>query len=174
MKNRIVVVGGGSGGTIVANRLADKLGPEIDDGDLEIMVINETADQIYKPLTLYIPFGKNEASQAKRPIRQLLSFRVDFIQDRATNLDPESGEIRLGSGRKISYDYLVLATGSKLAPERTPGLSQAGHQFYDIPGSEKLRDEMASFTGGKLVVSVIGEPHMCPVAPLEFSFLSDN
>ncbi len=174
MKQRILVVGGGSGGTIVANRLAGHLSSEIRSGDVEVVVINETSYQLYKPLTLYMAFGQNEESEAKRPVRDLLNKDVCFIQDRGVNLDLDSKELELASGKSLSYDYLVLATGSKLAPNRVPGLKEGGHHFYGPKGSNELREELAEFEAGHLVVSVVGVPHMCPVAPMEFSFIADN
>jgi len=174
MSTKICVVGGGSGGTIVANRLAEKLRPELESGKAEVTVLNETSHQLYKPATLYMAFGKSEISEVKRPVRDLLDPRVDFRQEKAVRLDPDSKELQLKSGETCSYDYLVLTTGSKLDMAEIPGLKEAGHHFYGPEGSEELREELAKFKSGHLVVSVIGVPHMCPVAPLEFSFLADD
>lgn len=174
MKRRIIVVGGGSGGTIVANRLAGHLSSEIRSQAVEVTVVNETSYQLYKPLTLYMAFGKNEESEAERPVRELLNEDLPFIQDRGVGLDLGSKELELASGSSLSYDYLVLATGSKLALGRVPGLKESSHHFYGPKGSIKLREELAEFEEGHLVVSVVGVPHMCPVAPMEFSFIADS
>jgi sulfide:quinone oxidoreductase len=74
----------------------------------------------------------------------------------------------------LSYDYLVLATGSTLAPDEIPGLAEGGHDYYSESGAETLREELLSFTEGHIVLSVIGTPHMCPAAPLEFVFMADD
>lgn len=174
MSTKILVVGGGSGGTIVANRLAEKLRPELESGEAEVTVFNETPYQLYKPATLYMAFGRSEISEVKRPVKDLLDPRVDFRQEKAINLDPDNKKLQLETGKEHNYDYLVLTTGSKLDMGGVPGLKEAGHHFYGPDGSEELREELANFKSGHIVVSVIGVPHMCPVAPMEFTFLADD
>ena len=174
MSTKICVVGGGSGGTIVANRLAEKLRLELESGEAEIIVLNDKPEQIYKPATLYMAFGRSELSEVKRPVEDLLDPRVDFRQKKAVSIDPESKQLGLESGETCNYDYAVLTTGSKLDMSGVPGLEEAGHHFYGPDGSEELREELANFESGHLVVSVMGVPHMCPVAPMEFSFLADD
>ena len=174
MKTKIVVVGGGAGGTIVANRLAEKLRPELDSGEAEVLVVNESPEQLYKPATLYVAFGKTEPSNARRPIRDLLDPRVKFRETKALKLNKEDSRLKFSDGTETRYDYLVLATGSRLDMGGIPGLKEAGHHFYGPEGAENLREELAGFDSGHLVVSVIGVPHMCPVAPLEFTLLADN
>lgn len=174
MSTKIVVVGGGSGGTIVANRLAEKLRPELESGEAEVLVLNETPYQFYKPATLYMAFGRSEISEVKRPVNDLLDPRVNFRQEKAVGLNPDAKNLQLKNGDQLNYDYLVLTTGSKLDMGEVPGLKEAGHHFYGPEGSENLREELATFKSGHLVISVIGVPHMCPVAPMEFSFLADD
>lgn len=174
MSTKICVVGGGSGGTIVANRLADNLRPELEDGEVEVVVLNDTSYQLYRPATLYMAFGRSEVSEVKRPVEDLLDPRVKFRQKKAISIEPETKTLDLASGETCDYDYAVLTTGSKLAMGEVPGLKEAGHHFYGPEGSEELREELANFDSGRIVVSVIGVPHMCPVAPMEFSFLADD
>lgn len=174
MSTKICVVGGGSGGTIVANRLADNLRPELEAGDVEVVVLNDTSYQLYRPATLYMAFGRSEVSEVKRPVEDLLDPRVKFRQKKAVSIDPDTKTLDLASGETCNYDYAVLTTGSKLAMDEVPGLKEAGHHFYGPEGSEELREKLANFDSGRIVVSVIGVPHMCPVAPMEFSFLADD
>ena len=174
MSTKICVVGGGSGGTIVANRLADNLRPELESGEVEVVVLNDTPYQLYKPATLYMAFGRSEVSEVKRPVEELLNPRVKFRQKKAVSINPEDKTLDLASGETCNYDYVVLTTGSKLAMDDVPGLKEAGHHFYGPEGSTELREELANFEAGKIVVSVIGVPHMCPVAPMEFAFLADD
>ncbi|MFB6155856.1 MAG: NAD(P)/FAD-dependent oxidoreductase [Haloferacaceae archaeon] len=175
MTERIVIVGGGTGGTVLANRLGDKLGDEIDAGDVEVVLVNETEDHVYKPVYLYVAFGKREAADAKRPLRDLLDPRVDLRIDRVVDIDTDGKSVSLeADGGSLSYDHLVVATGARVTPEETPGLVEAGHQFYNAEGAAKLRDALADFEEGHLVLSVIGTPHMCPAAPLEFVFMADE
>jgi sulfide:quinone oxidoreductase len=175
MTERIVIVGGGTGGTVLANRLADKLADEIDAGDAEVVLVNETEDHVYKPVFLYVAFGKREAADARRPLRDLLDPRVTLRTDRVTDIDTEGKTVSLrDDGGDLSYDHLVVATGARVTPDETPGLVEAGHQFYNAEGAERLREELADFEEGHLVLSVIGTPHMCPAAPLEFVLMADE
>jgi len=172
MTQRIVIVGGGTGGAVLANRLADKL--DLENGEAEIVVINDGPDHVYKPTFLYIPFGKRTVEDASQPLVDLLDRRVDLVIDRVEAIDTSSKQLTMATGDPMPYDYLVLATGSKLAPEEVPGLKEGGHHFYDPEGAARLRDALAEFESGHLVLSVIGVPHMCPAAPLEFVFMADE
>ena len=174
MTERIVIVGGGTGGTVLANRLTDDLAPEIDAGDVEVALINDTPEQTYKPVFLYVAFGRKELAEARRPIVDLIDTdRVDLRIDRVTGLDVDTRRVSLESGADLQYDHLVLATGANLVPEEVPGLMEGGHHFYGPEGAEKLRDALADFEEGHLVLSVIGVPHMCPAAPVEFVLMAD-
>jgi sulfide:quinone oxidoreductase len=175
MTERIIVVGGGTGGTVLANDLADRLGAEIDAGDVEVTLVNDGPDHVYKPVWLYVPFGQREPEDGRRRLRELVDDRVAVRVDRVTDIDTEAGQVRYHEAPEpIDYDYLVLATGSTLAPAEIPGLAEGGHDYYSESGAEALREELLSFTEGHLVLSVVGTPHMCPAAPLEFVFMADD
>ena len=174
MTERIVIVGGGTGGTVLANRLADRLEVELDHGDVEIVLVNDGEKQYYKPAYLYVPFGKKTVSDATKPIADLLPRSVDFRVDRVTSVDTDRKRVRLAAGGGLAYDHLVLATGATLDVEDVPGLRDGGHYFYDPAGAERLQDELAAFREGHLVLSVIGVPHMCPAAPVEFVLMVDD
>jgi sulfide:quinone oxidoreductase len=175
MTDHVVIVGGGTGGTVLANDLADRLGSEIDAGDVEVTLVNDGPDHVYKPVWLYVPFGQREPDDGRRPLADLVDDRVDVRIDRVTEIDTDAKRLQYRDGDgPVSYDYLVLATGSRLAPEEIPGLAEGGHDYYSESGAEALREELLSFTEGHLVLSVIGSPHMCPAAPLEFVFMADD
>ena len=175
MTDRIAILGGGTGGTVLANNLAERLGPEIDAGDVEVTLINDDPDHVYKPVWLYIPFGKREPDDARRPLRSLVDDRITLTIDRVTAIDTDGKQLELREETgSLAYDYLVVATGSTLAPTEIPGLDEGGHDYYSESGSLALRDDLLSMTEGHLVLSVIGTPHMCPAAPLEFVFMADD
>ena len=174
MTERIVIVGGGTGGSVLANDLADRLEPELDAGDAEVTLVNDGPEQVYKPVWLYVPFGQREPADGRRRLDELVDDAVDLRIDRVTDIDTEAKRLALDGGPSMEYDYLVLATGSTLAPERIPGLAEGGHDYYSEAGATELREELLSFTEGELVLSVIGTPHMCPAAPLEFVFMADD
>ena len=174
MTDHIVILGGGTGGAVLANDLADRLDAELEADEVRVTLVNDGPDHVYKPVWLYVPFGEREPADGRRPLDELVDDRIDLRIDRVTDIDTDSQRLRMRDKTSLSYDYLVLATGSTLAPEEIPGLDEGGHDYYSESGAETLREELLSFTEGHLVLSVIGTPHMCPAAPLEFVFMADD
>ncbi|WP_137284236.1 NAD(P)/FAD-dependent oxidoreductase [Halorussus salinisoli] len=174
MTETIVVVGGGTGGTVLANRLAEDLASEIDAGEVAVKLVTDDPNHTYKPTFLYVAFGEREVADARRPLSELLDDRVDLHVDRVVDVDAEAKRIERRDGKRLGYDHLAIATGASVVPEETPGLKEGGHHFYNPDGTETLRAELASFEEGHLVLSVVGTPHMCPAAPLEFVFMADD
>jgi len=175
MTDHIVVLGGGTGGTVLANDLADRLEPELDADDVRVTLVNDDPEHVYKPVWLYVPFGQREPADGRRPLDELVDDAVDLRIGRVTGIDTDSQRLRFrGANPAVDYDYLVVATGSTLEPDRVPGLADGGHDYYSESGASALREELLSFTEGELVLSVVGTPHMCPAAPLEFVFMADD
>jgi sulfide:quinone oxidoreductase len=174
MTDEILIVGAGTGGTVLANRLVERLRSEITDGDVRVTVVNDGEYQYYKPTYLYVPFGKKTLEDARRPLDDLLDRRVHRVNDRITALNTAGKSVDLASGDTLEYDHLVLATGASVVPDELPGLAEGGHHFYGPDGATELREELAEFDGGHLVLSVIGVPHMCPAAPVEFVLMVDD
>lgn len=172
--HRIVIVGGGTGGTVLANRLADELQAEIEAGEVEVRLVADDPEHVYKPMFLYVPFGKKTVDDAKRPLSDLVDRRVTISIGEVVGVDTERKTLSLADASALNYDQLVLATGAQLEPESVPGLTEGGHHFYGPDGAERLRDELAEFTEGHLVLSVVGVPHMCPAAPVEFVLMVDD
>ena len=175
MTEHIAIIGGGTGGAVLANNLAEKLSTEIDAGEVAVTLINDGPDHVYKPVWLYVAFGQREPAEGRRPLRELVDDRVEIREDYVYDIDHERRELELVDiVEPFAYDKLVIATGSQLDPDRVPGLVEGGHHFYGEEGSQALRDELLGMDGGHVVLSVIGTPHMCPAAPLEFVFMLDD
>lgn len=170
MTKRVVLLGGGVGGSMVANQVARQLKSEILAGDVELTVVNESEVHVYQPYFLYMAFDQAVPGDAKRPERAVLNNLVKLEVGHAERIDREQSAVIMAGGSKIPYDYLVIATGSRPAPETIPGLVEGGHIFYTEEGALKLRDALANFQGGRIVVTV-GVPHKCPVAPVEFTLM---
>jgi sulfide:quinone oxidoreductase len=174
MTETIAILGGGTGGTVLANRLADRLEPELAADEVRIRLLNDGPDHVYKPTFLYVPFGIKTPADAHRPLAELVDDRVTIQEARVTDIDIDARRLALADGDALAYDHLVLAAGASVVPEEVPGLAEDGHHFYGPEGALALRDELATFDEGHLVLSVVGVPHMCPAAPVEFVLMVDD
>jgi len=170
MATNILIVGGGLAGTIVANGICRQLCDELKSGAVSITMLGNTDKHMYQPGLLYIPFGRIREAELFRDQRKVVNKRVAFFVDPATNIDVEAKKVTTESGKTFGYDYLVIATGSRLMPQNIPGMEEGAHWFYDLDGARKMREALDNFKGGKVVVNV-NAPHKCPVAPLEITFM---
>jgi sulfide:quinone oxidoreductase len=175
---RIVILGAGTAGTIMANRLAKMYRRQLADGAMQITVVDHDDRHLYQPGLLFLPFGDYTPEQIVKRRRSQLTERVEFIQAGIDRVEPDRDVVFLENGRPLSYDVLILATGTRLAPEETEGLLGDGWRtkvfdFYTLEGATALRDALDKFRGGRLVIDVVDMPIKCPVAPLEFAFLAD-
>jgi sulfide:quinone oxidoreductase len=170
MSHRIVILGGGVGGTLLANLLARKLkGTEA-----EITVVDATGQHVYQPGWLYLPFGEEHPRHLVKRERSLLHRRVRLVTDRAERIDPAAQTVHLADGERLRYDTLVIATGARLAPEAVPGFAEGVHHFYAQEAALALKEALDGFTGGRLVIGVADIPYKCPPAPLEFAFKAEE
>jgi len=174
MAQRVVILGGGTGGTLTANRLRRMYRPD----EVEITVVDQDDRHVYQPGLLFVPFGLTHPEDIVRPRARQLHDGIAFRQSPIDHVDIEADEVHLSDGSVLSYDVLVVATGAVLVPEETEGLTGAGWMdkvftFYSPEGAGALEAALATFGGGRLVVNVIDMPIKCPVAPLEFCFLAD-
>lgn len=174
-KKSLVVLGAGTAGTMVANKLRHRL-PRT---EWTITVVDKTDIHDYQPGYLFIPFGLNAPEQIRRTKHALIGDDVELVLAEVDTVDPGARTVRLTDGRTLSYDYLVIASGTTPRPDQTPGmLGDEWHrsvgEFYTYDGAVALRDQLRAFTGGRLVVHITELPFKCPVAPLEFTFLADD
>jgi sulfide:quinone oxidoreductase len=167
---RILVLGGGTGGTLVANLLAKKLNRS----EAEIVLVSASTRHLYQPGWLYVPFGRQDPRALSKPLKSLLNRRVKLVIGEVSALDTEQHQVIAGNGDALGYDYLVIATGSRITPEDIPGFREGAHHFFTEEAAFRLHAALEEFTGGRIVVGVGGIPHKCPVAPLEFTFLLEE
>ena len=173
MHKRLLIVGAGTGGLMVANFVARDLHGEIARGEISITLLGEQETYTYQPGFLYVAFDLMRPAQLMRPVRELLAPGIQFVHDRAARIDTEKHQVIGTQGDLFDYDVLVLATGSGLNLDEVPGLAEGGHWFYTLEGALRLRDELRRWQGGRLVLTV-GVPHKCPVAPLEFTMMFEE
>jgi sulfide:quinone oxidoreductase len=169
---RIVIIGSGAGGTIVANKLRGQLPEE----EWEIVIIDRDEQHHYQPGYLFIPFGIYSRDDILQPKRLFIPQGVEFVLDEVTGIDAENRKVHTGRG-SYGYDWLVVATGARIKPDEVEGMAESWntdiHNFYTLGGSERLRKALKYFTCGKIVLNIAELPFKCPIAPLEFLFMCD-
>jgi sulfide:quinone oxidoreductase len=173
MKN-LVILGAGTAGTMVANRMVRSL----DERTWRVTVVDPEVTHLYQPGLLFLPFGNREEGELVRPRGQTLDPRVVWRTQAVWAVDAAAKVVTLDDDSSLPYDYLVIASGSRIRPDLTEGMLGDGWQtkvfdFYSLEGAVKLRDALANFSGGRLLINVVEMPIKCPVAPLEFAFLAD-
>ncbi|MGM0531490.1 MAG: type III sulfide quinone reductase, selenoprotein subtype [Bacteroidota bacterium] len=171
---KIVILGAGTGGTIMANKLRKAL----DRNEWEITVVDKDKTHYYQPGFLFIPFGIYDRNDVIKPKTDFLPPGVNVIYQPIDKIEPEENRVLLEGGKVLNYDYLIVATGTDINPDETPGLKdklwrKEIFDFYTVDGAVALREFFRDWEGGKLVISIAEQPIKCPVAPLEFSFLAD-
>jgi sulfide:quinone oxidoreductase len=171
----LVILGAGTAGTMVANKMAR----ELDAHDWQITIVDRDEVHHYQPGYLFIPFGIYEPADVIRPKRNYLPQGVKVIISTIKAVEPEKSRVLLTRNDQVlNYDYLVIATGSHIHPEETAGMMDNGWQenifdFYTLNGAAGLARFLDRWEGGRLVLNVAEMPIKCPVAPLEFLFLAD-
>ncbi|MFN3795055.1 MAG: FAD-dependent oxidoreductase, partial [Chitinophagaceae bacterium] len=172
---RLLILGAGTAGTMMANHLNH----ELDREEWEIDIIDERQEHHYQPGYLFLPFDIYEPEDIIKPIKDFIPKGVSLINDAIDRIVPEENLVKMVNGDQLHYDVLIIATGAKIAPEEISGMKGEGWQkdvfdFYTFEGSLALRNKLRTWEGGKLVVHITEMPIKCPVAPLEFAFLSDS
>jgi sulfide:quinone oxidoreductase len=172
---KLLVLGGGTAGTMVVNKLRKKL--KIN--EWSITVVDKDNDHIYQPGLLLLPFGVYRPEELVKKRDHYFPDGVEFIRSGIDNIVPEANQVLLSDGEIIEYDQLVIATGTAPRPDQTPGLIDPANwrksifDFFTLEGSVALRDALTAWQGGRLVIHITEMPIKCPVAPLEFAFLAD-
>jgi sulfide:quinone oxidoreductase len=173
MKN-LLILGAGTAGTMVANRLNRML----DENEWQITLVDQDAVHYYQPGFLFMPFGVYGTKDVVKPKSNFIPAHTKLIMSSIEMIEPEHNRVRLSNGSVLTYDFLIIATGADIHPEETPGLAEhewgkSIHTFYSFEGAAALGEKLRTWEGGRLVVNVVENPIKCPVAPLEFLMLAD-
>jgi sulfide:quinone oxidoreductase len=172
---KLLILGAGTAGTMVANRLHRLLDPD----EWKITIVDQHETHYYQPGLLFIPFGMYSKNDVVKPKRDFIPAGVEMIMSGVDSIEPEHNRVKLAQGgRYLNYDFLVIATGTDIHPEQTPGLHEhewykSIFDFYTIEGALALAKHLRTWQGGRLVLNVVETPIKCPVAPLEFIMLAD-
>lgn len=169
---RLVILGAGCGGTMMANKLRKDL-----DDDWSITLIDKDNVHYYQPGYLFVPFDINKPQDIRRSRREFIKPGIEFVISKLENVDWDKQEVTTATEGKFKYDILVMSTGCDIRPEEVEGLQEGWgkdiHGFYRFDDCQDLGKALKQFKGGKLVVNIAEMPIKCPVAPLEFAFLAD-
>jgi len=170
---RILIVGGGMGGTILANNLARRLKPEMKSGKVQLEMLSASDKHAYLPGLLYVAVGRMTPDELYRDQASLLEPGIAFSVDPVTEFMLDKNQVKTKSGRVVAYDLLAIATGSRIYPEAIPGLKENAEFFYTEETALKMFNRIRQFQGGRIVIAM-GVPHKCPMAPLEITFMLDD
>jgi sulfide:quinone oxidoreductase len=170
---RVLVLGAGFGGLELTSRLSEEFGDAID-----VLLIDKSEGFIFGFSKLDVMFGRTSEAAVFHPYRDLVKPGVRFLQTTIRSIDPGQRRVETDAG-EFDGDVMVVALGADLDPAATPGLLEGGHEFYTVPGAFALRDVLATFDGGHVVIGVTSTPFKCPPAPSETAllvhdFLSDR
>ncbi len=174
MKN-LLILGAGTSGTMMANHLVSRLPKK----EWKVTIVDQYKTHYYQPGLLFLPFDIYTSKQVKKNGKKFIPKDVHYIQEEIDLIRPEANEVDLKTGEVLPYDILIIATGSKIAPEEVEGMDGPNwykniFDFYTYEGAKALRNKLREWEGGKLVVHITEMPIKCPVAPLEFAFLADS
>ncbi len=172
---RILILGAGTAGTMMANKLRKALDRE----EWNITIVDKHRTHYYQPGFLFIPFGIYGKHDVVKPKSDFIPVGVEIIYADIDRIVAEENKVLLEGGKVINYDFLLIATGTHTAPEETPGLKDKLWQkeifdFYTYEGAIALHKFFKNWEGGKLVMAIAELPYKCPVAPIEFVCLADE
>ncbi len=164
----ILILGGGVGGFTAVQELRVRLSREH-----RVILVDREAKPPFAPSFLWLMTGGRDPNAIHKDLHTLPKQGVEFINAEAQTIDTAAHRV-VTSGGTFDYDYLIVALGGELAPELIPNLSDIAHTPYSLSGATKLRDALADFRGGRVVVVIASLPYKCPAAPYETALLLDS
>ncbi len=170
---KLLIIGGGMGGTILANNLARRLKSELKSGKVSLTLISASEQHAYLPGLLYVATGRMTPDELYRDEASLLDPLIEFRVDPAEQFLLDQQQDKTKSGQVLGYDLLVIATGSRIWPEAIPGLKENAEFFYTEETAVKMFHRIRDFKAGRIVIAM-GVPHKCPMAPLEITLMLDD
>jgi sulfide:quinone oxidoreductase len=167
-RKRIVILGGGCGGVVAATNLGRRLG-----ADHEVVIVDRRADHIFMPAFLFVMLGERQPWDISRKLGLLEKRNVKVIQSEILGIDPRNQQVLLKK-EALTYDYLIVSLGLQTRPDLVSGFAEASIHPWEIESAVRLRDTLANFRGGRIVVGVPLGPYRCPPAPYETQWMLDG
>lgn len=164
----IVILGAGIGGIVAATLLRKRL-PRAH----RVVLVEREERYVFPPSLLWLMTGQRTPKRISRPLDALRKQGIELIRGNVERIDPQARAVKV-NGIELTGDYLVIALGAELAPEQIPGLAASGHNLYTVAGAATLRDALASFRGGRIVLLTAAPAYKCPAAPYETALLLED
>jgi sulfide:quinone oxidoreductase len=165
VKKHVLILGAGFGGLELATRLSETIPDAV-----RVTLLDRNDAFFFGFSKLEVMLGRQSAEEVKLYYRDIAKDGVEFRQETVTGIDAAGRRVTTDVGA-YDADFVVVALGADYDMAATPGLEVGGHEYYTLAGAERLRDALADFDGGRVLVSVLGQPFKCPPAPFEGSFL---
>lgn len=164
----VLVLGGGVGGIVAANRLRKQL----PSGD-RVVLIDRESQHVFQPSLLWLATGDRSPSDIQRPLTRLVRGGVEVITGDVDAFDPSVLSVRVG-GSVHRGDAVIVSLGAELAPEAVPGLAAAGHNLYTVAGATAMRNALSGMKSGRVIVLTAAPGYKCPAAPYEAAMLIES
>jgi len=164
----IIILGGGVGGIVTANELSNKLS-----GEHKIILIEKNKEHTFAPSYLWLMNGDRKKEQIQVPLRSLLKKNIEVVNAVVNEVIPAEQKVK-ADDKEYHYDFLVIALGVDLAPEKIQGWEEGIHTFYTYEGAAKLNETLKNFSGGKVAIVISSMPYKCPGAPHEGAMLIED
>jgi sulfide:quinone oxidoreductase len=168
MSKRIVVLGAGFGGLELCTMLSDALG-----ADADVTLIDKNEGFVFGFSKLDVMFGRSTPEAVRLRYSAISKPGVRVLRETVTAIDPDARRVTTDVGTHEA-DALVIALGADYDMDATPGLAEAGNEFYSVAGAERLAEILPGFSAGRAVIGVCGAPFKCPPAPSECALLLDE
>jgi sulfide:quinone oxidoreductase len=161
----VVILGAGFAGLELATLLSESL-----PGEVRTTLIDRNDSFFFGFSKLDVLFGRKPKADILLPYAEISKEGVEFRQERVTAIDPETRHVTTDAG-SYDADILVVALGADYDFAATPGFQEGGLEYYSVAGAEHMRDVLADFDSGRILIGILGHPFKCPPAPFEGALL---
>jgi len=165
----VLILGGGFGGLSAANEIRKSLSSS----QVKITIVDKKNWFMVGFAKLWIMNGTRTFENSTGSLNGLSKKEIDFLNEEILQIDLENKNVKTTS-KNLSYDFLIIAMGAILAPQKIPGLIENGFNLYDYKESEKIHNKILELKSGNIAISIMGMPYKCPPAPFEASLLIDS
>src|SRR5918997_5340127 len=165
MKRHVLILGAGFGGLELATRLSETISDAV-----RVTLLDRNDSWYFGYSKLDVMLGRQSADEVRLHYSDVVKDGVEFRRETVTRIDPVARRISTDVGSHDA-DYLVVAMGADYDMAATPGLDEGGHEYYTLAGAGRMCRALDAFDGGRVLLSVLGQPFKCPPAPFEGAFL---